>query len=257
MNIESIEVAAPTARMPKISWGAVFAGVVAILVTQLLLSVLGIGIGASTINPASEQDPMSGIGIGAGIWLILSALIAFFVGGWMAGRLAGIPRNLDSLLHGVLAWALAVLLTIYLVTTTVGSLISGAAGVLGRGVSLAGQGMAEIAPDIAQAVTGGNATPIIEEARRILQEAKRPGTDVQAVATELTTIFNRILTRDDRSITASDREALINVLVNNTTQTRPEATGTVSRWSEQYQQLRTGWQETRGEGSPRGSCHES
>jgi len=59
MNIESIEIAAPTMRAPKISWGAVFAGVVAILVTQLLLSVLGIGIGASTINPASEQEPMT------------------------------------------------------------------------------------------------------------------------------------------------------------------------------------------------------
>ncbi len=35
--------------------------------TQLALSILGLGIGASAVNPATEQNPMSGIGTGAGV----------------------------------------------------------------------------------------------------------------------------------------------------------------------------------------------
>ncbi len=121
------------AAVKRISWASVFAGVVIVLVTQLLLSLLGLGIGASTINPTTEQDPASGLGIGAGIWFILTSLIALFAGGWVAGRLAGIPRNIDSMLHGLLTWGLASLLLFYFLTSTVGSLIGGTFRVLGTG----------------------------------------------------------------------------------------------------------------------------
>ncbi|MEJ7708346.1 MAG: hypothetical protein WKF84_00415 [Pyrinomonadaceae bacterium] len=122
---------AAAAAVKRISWASVFAGVVIVLVTQLLLSLLGLGIGASTINPTTEQDPTSGLGLGAGIWFIISSLIALFAGGWVAGRLAGIPRNTDSMLHGILTWGLSTLLLFYFLTSTVGSLIGGTFRVLG------------------------------------------------------------------------------------------------------------------------------
>lgn len=48
------------AAIKRISWATVFAGVVITLVTQLLLSILGLGIGTSTVNPMSEQNRQSG-----------------------------------------------------------------------------------------------------------------------------------------------------------------------------------------------------
>ena len=44
---------ARTIMLNKISWGAVLAGVVVALVTQLILNMLGIGIGAATLDPAA------------------------------------------------------------------------------------------------------------------------------------------------------------------------------------------------------------
>src|SRR3712207_8764399 len=44
---------ARTIMLNKVSWGAVFAGVVVMLVTQLILNLLGIGIGAATLDPAA------------------------------------------------------------------------------------------------------------------------------------------------------------------------------------------------------------
>ena len=131
---------AVTVPRKRISWGAVFAGVIIVLAIQLLLSLLGVGIGASTIDPAQGASPQgSSIGIGAGIWWVVSALIAVFAGSWVAGRLAGVPLRTDGLLHGVVTWALATLLLVYLLTTTVSSLIGGAFGIVGSAMQTAGQ----------------------------------------------------------------------------------------------------------------------
>ena len=44
---------ARTIMLNRVSWGAVLAGVVVALVTQLILNLLGIGIGAATLDPAA------------------------------------------------------------------------------------------------------------------------------------------------------------------------------------------------------------
>ncbi|MGI8467872.1 MAG: hypothetical protein ACR2N3_05415 [Pyrinomonadaceae bacterium] len=140
MEREIIHDTAVTGAMPmaagrRVSWGAIFAGAVVALVVQLMLSVLGIGIGASTINPLTEQNPAAGLGTGAAIWFVLTSIVALFAGGWVAGRLAGMPRDDDRALHGILTWGLATLLTFYLLTTAIGGLIGGTANLLTRGMS--------------------------------------------------------------------------------------------------------------------------
>lgn len=75
--------AEPAAAIKRISWAAIFAGVVIVLVTQLLLSILGLGVGASTINPATEQNPASGLATPAGIWFVVSSL-CLRAAGWRA-----------------------------------------------------------------------------------------------------------------------------------------------------------------------------
>ena len=130
------------AVIKRISWGAVFAGVVVVLAAQLLLGTLGIGIGASTVSPTTQQYPVEGLGTGAAVWFGVSTLLALFAGGLVAGRLAGMPLRLDGMLHGLIVWGLSTLLTFYLLTTAVGGIIGGTASLLGKGLSAAGQGAA-------------------------------------------------------------------------------------------------------------------
>ena len=108
--------AAPAAPLPfirRISWAAIIAGLVVALAIELVLSLLGVGIGASTIHVVNGTSASAGsIGIGSGIWFLLSTLIALFGGGWVAGRLAGMPRPIDGTLHGVIAWSLTSLVTV-------------------------------------------------------------------------------------------------------------------------------------------------
>src|SRR4030095_4824200 len=83
---------ARTIMINRISWGAVLAGVVVALVAQLILNMIGIGIGASTLDPgggAAENPSAQGFSIGAGIWLLVSGIVAALAGGFAAGRLSG------------------------------------------------------------------------------------------------------------------------------------------------------------------------
>src|SRR5690349_15912906 len=98
---------ARTAMVRRASWGAIFSGLFVTIIIQIILTMLGVAVGASTIQPLSEQNPMRGLGTGAAIWLVVSGLISVFVGSWVAGRLSGGPRRVDGLLHGIVTFSVA------------------------------------------------------------------------------------------------------------------------------------------------------
>lgn len=80
------------AALNKVSWGAIFAGVAVALVVQLLLNLLGAGIGAAVIDPASNDKPSATtLSVTTAIWFVVSGLVASFVGGYFASRLSGRP----------------------------------------------------------------------------------------------------------------------------------------------------------------------
>ena len=113
----------------EVSWGAVLAGVAVALVTQLILNMIGVGIGASIVDPgagAGENPSASGFSIGAGIWWTVSGIVAALAGGFAAGRLAGKPKESTAGWHGLTTWAVTTLVVFYLLTSTIGSLIGGA-----------------------------------------------------------------------------------------------------------------------------------
>lgn len=183
---QSMEAIGPAAYK-RTSWGAIFAGTVVVLATQLLLSMLGIGIGASTINPLTEQNPVSGLGTGAAIWFGISTLISLFLGGWVAGRLAGVPLKTDSMLHGLLTWGLSTLLTFYLLTSAIGGLLGGTARAVGGVASTATQGAATAAsgaagqPQIMGQVRGA-INKATNQAEQLKDQAQSNAPELQARA---------------------------------------------------------------------------
>ncbi len=104
----------------RVSWGAIFGGAFIALGVILLLGAFGAAIDA-TFSGGMATSPgllwSLDMGIGTGIWWIISAIIAFFVGGVIAGRLAGLRRRWEGPLHGLVVWALG---TIAAIALTVG-----------------------------------------------------------------------------------------------------------------------------------------
>jgi hypothetical protein len=118
---------ARTILINRISWGAVFAGAVIALVTQLILNMIGLGIGAATIDPRTVDNPQaSSLSLGAAVWWTLSGIIAALLGGYVAGRLAGRPKQSTAGWHGLVAWGLTTLVVFYLLTSTLGGIVGGA-----------------------------------------------------------------------------------------------------------------------------------
>ena len=138
---------ARTILINNVSWGAVLAGVATALIAQLVLNMIGIGIGASTLNPATGDNPTAGsFSVGAGIWWALSGILAAFIGGYVASRLSGRPKESTGAWHGLTTWAVTNLVIFYLLSTAVGGLVggafntvSGALGGLGRTAMSAAQ----------------------------------------------------------------------------------------------------------------------
>src|SRR3977135_554424 len=73
----------------RISWAAIFGGVILVVMVQVLLSLLGAGIGLGTVNVNAGTPHASSLGIEGGIWWVISSCLAFFVGGYVAAWLAG------------------------------------------------------------------------------------------------------------------------------------------------------------------------
>lgn len=204
-----IETPVAPASLRRISWGAVLAGAVIAIAIHLILSLLGVGIGLSTVDPGAGGTPAaSNLGIGAGIWWVLSNLVALVIGGYIAAHLSGVRGRGDGIIHGVLTWAVTLLVTIWLLTSAVGGLIGGAFNIVGSTLSAAGQGVAEAVPQVAEA-TGFSPDQIQERAEGLL----RPDTpaninDPETARRELVAALTTMTTGSDQEVRQAREQAI-------------------------------------------------
>jgi hypothetical protein len=159
----------------RISWGAIFAGALIALATQLVLTLIGAAIGLATLNPASGQSPSgTTLGVGATVWVVITSLISLFLGGYIAGRLGG---TFNGWLHGLATWATVAMLTMLLLTTAAGALIGTASGLAGFAVNTSDKvPRSSLPPAIQQQID--------QLSRQVNQSADRAATEAQQMPPE-------------------------------------------------------------------------
>lgn len=265
-NAGSVDSAGTTMRaanvvesIKRISWGAVFAGVVIAVVVQLSLSLLGIGIGLSTIDPMTENNPAQGLGIGTGIWYVVSSLIALFTGGWVAGRFARSHYAGDGVIHGILTWSLVSLVTFYLLTTTIGNIIGGAGRLIGNTLStvgnMAGKGIQAAAPAVGEKLEGIDLGNLKNEAKLLLSQTGKAELQPDSLSNRLGTakqnakntagniattpqtsdaqidgMIDQLFSSGKEAGSALDKDAMVNVIMNRTGKSRAEAEQIADNW---------------------------
>jgi hypothetical protein len=84
----------------RVQWGPVIAGAMVAIGVMIFMTVLGVAIGSSAFEPGTDLGDW---GAGAGIWGGISALVAFFVGGWVAARSAAVWGDYSGAMNGFLA----------------------------------------------------------------------------------------------------------------------------------------------------------
>lgn len=220
----------------RVKWGAIFAGWVVGLSTQMMLTLLGLAIGAWSID-LRESQAMTGIPLGTGIWTGISMLISAFIGGYVAARLAGAYNRMDGFYHGATVWGVNWLVFAWLTTTALSFMIGGVFSTLGTAIQSVGQGVGTAASKIAG---NTNINLSVDDIRRQVESVLRatgkeelqPGqiqkeagavTDKAQGGQPLNQVTDSALAELQQKLTALDRDAAINVMMNKLGMTRPQA----------------------------------
>lgn len=159
----------------RIQWGPIIAGVLGALMVFLLLTVLGIGIGASALGPRSQAGD---IGTWAAVWGGLTAIVAFFVGGWIAAQTAAVDGSFAGLMNGLMVGAAGLLLIIWLTAHGIGNLFGTLGSNVGGIVNAAQQTAQQqgISPQQVQQQAQQQAQQAQQQAQQTLAQADNPQT---------------------------------------------------------------------------------
>lgn len=150
----------------RVQWGPIIAGLLTALTLFLLLTVLGIGLGASVLDPANAGDE---VGTWAALWGAITALVSFLVGGWVAAKTSAVGGSFGGLMNGLMVGAAGLVLIVYLTTVGLGNLFGTISANIGDIANLAGNvaQVQGVTPEEAQEEAQDAATQVQEEIEQI------------------------------------------------------------------------------------------
>jgi hypothetical protein len=198
-----------------IDWGPIIAGAIAAAALAFVLHSFGGAIGLAVSSTAPTwRDSSAVLWVLSGLYLILVALAAYGLGGYVAGRArtALVSATDDEIetrdgAHGLLTWALATLIT--------AAMIAAAASSLTRLAAPSGD-----PAGLATSVAGENI--IAFDLDRLLRAERRPP-DVDVAATRAEAARILLTSSSHRGVLADDRAYLVRLVAARTGLAAPEA----------------------------------
>lgn len=153
-TFETVEISSRAEESSAVSWAAVAGGAVVAAALTLVLLAFGAGMGFSAVSPwGSSGVSASTFEISTGLYLIVVAMLASTIGGYVAGRLRtkwlGIHTHevfFRDTAHGFLAWALATVVSAAFLATAASNIAGGASVGLATAASVSGASSAGPGP---------------------------------------------------------------------------------------------------------------
>lgn len=197
-----------------VSWAAVIAGAVIAAALSLALFAGGTGLGFLSVSPWSDEGVSAPtIGIGVIVWMLATQIVAYAIGGYVAGRLRTkwVDVHSDEVYfrdtaHGFLVWAVSAVVSAVLLGASIATLASGVAK---AGASVATGAAATAA---AAAGSGDGMTQARDYFTDVLLRSERPdaGADRNGAREEVGRIVAMSLARG--SMAAEDRDYVVKVV---------------------------------------------
>jgi hypothetical protein len=201
------------AATPFLRWTSVVAGAFVAAAISVILIAFGSGIGLSIVSSSPTwRDTSPALTALSGLYLLLTALVSFGLGGYVAGRVrerwsTGAHDDVVEFrdgMHGILAWAIAVVITGLVAAATAASI-----------------GSKAVQPAISPATSSGEPLVSYELDRLFRAERRPPQVDLTYSRAEAGRI---ILTASGRQgITPDDRAYLARLVASATGIAQPDA----------------------------------
>ena len=137
----------------RVRWTPVFVGVLCAFTTMFLLASFGAAVGANTGLDSGRPFAASGL------WPVISGLVAFLLGGYVAGKIAHAAVPGSGALHGALVFMLAVPLVLWLASQGARTSTSWFGGVPGTWTAFVGVVVAFVASSIGGSLASSRAEP--------------------------------------------------------------------------------------------------
>ena len=220
---------------PPMSWGAIIAGALTALVCQLVLNLLGLGIGLSSVDSAGNGTGAEAFSIGAAIWIVLTAITTYAIGGYVAGSLAGEPLRSRAGYHGLVTWALTTTIVVVLLTSAVGAILGGTLRVASSAFGGAGHALTSAAQAVAPQVSARISTdPLARITDQLEAQAGKPE-NAEAAKEAIAAVKAALSSDEGHRQQATDQAAQALAKVTGTTvdQARVQVEG----YEAQYQRL--------------------
>ena len=108
-----------------VCWSAIAVGALASLAAIAVLGLAGVALGVHLVGVENRVVDLTKVGFMTLAFSVFSSFLAFVLGGWVAGKVGGIDRSEPAMLHGAIAWLLAVPLLMVLASLGAGSYFGG------------------------------------------------------------------------------------------------------------------------------------
>jgi hypothetical protein len=212
-RVEALDAAVAKELTGFLDWGSIIAGALLATAVSLVLVAFGSSIGLAILSSSpSWRDTSPALTLVSGFYLLLTALTSFIVGGYAAARFrerrpavpSSAEREFRDGAHGVLAWAIAVVISGLVVTVSGAVVASKMAAPAASPTATTGE------PLIATQLDG------------LLRTLKLPpGTDIAYIRAEA---GRYLLTATGRNgITPEDRAYLVRLVTSETGIAPPDA----------------------------------
>jgi len=192
-------------RTDFLHWSPVIAGALVASAFFLVLITFGTSLGLSVAStPPTWRDTSRALALASGLYLVVTAIVSFGFGGYVAGRLrrswhTPLHRELVEFrdgAHGLTAWALAVA-----ITTLIAAVVAGIA-------------TSRTAPPASTPASSTGETLIAYDLDRLFRSDQRPQGDLTYSRAEASRILLAGTSRT--GMTSGDRDYLVRLVANQT-----------------------------------------
>ena len=228
---------------PHVDWPAIFAGALLASAIGFIMMTFGSGLGLSLVDPVGSEDTsVVLVAITVGLWTTWVVVSSFMAGSYLTGRLRrrafdATPHEVEVRdgSHGVIVWALGVLVAGYLTASGITSLAGAGASAAGKAVSAATSVGASAAQGAAQGATNGaGPDPLAYVTDTLLRSGGGEGDAQDAAPSDPAQVrdeIGRIITRSVQQgeLQQADQDYLVSLIARTTGVTPEEAKARVDQ----------------------------